>query len=174
MRRCCLFAKHNSVIVVLACLCTIAAVPVNAQPADSQHAVMAGYDKAHEITLNGTIEKVITEPAAGSPFGLHLMVAGADGAVDAHLGPYMTREVREALQAGTPVQIVGAMGTFGGKSYLMARQVIFSGRLVTVRSENGFLVVGHAPHGHRAQAKTSEVKPGEVRPDEGKADGGAR
>jgi hypothetical protein len=47
----------------------LAILPVSmiAQPAtDAPHATILGYDKAHEITLNGTVEEVIAEPAAGS------------------------------------------------------------------------------------------------------------
>jgi len=132
-------------------------VPIIAQSTEDAHsAATAGYDRAHEITLNGTIEEVITEPAAGSPVGLHIMVAGPQGTVDAHLGPYLTKETREALLAGTPIQIVGAMETLHGKEYLLARQVIFSGRLVRVRTENGFLLQMPSPGaGHRGAAKTS-------------------
>jgi len=132
-------------------------VAVIAQPAtDASHVTILGYDKAHEITLNGTVEAVITEPATGSPVGLHILVASPQGKVDAHLGPYMTKETREALQAGMPVQIVGAMETLHGKEYLLARQVIFGGRLVTVRSMNGFLMQTPSPRaGHRGAAKTS-------------------
>lgn len=134
-------------------LFAIATIPLNAQPAHSgaQHPLALGYDKAHEITLTGTIEAVNEKPAAGSPVGLHLMVAGSQGKVDAHLGPYMTKETLEALHTGTPVQIVGATEKLHGKAYLLARQVIFGGRLVQVRSENGFLVREHTAQSHRGK-----------------------
>jgi hypothetical protein len=123
-------------------LLAIVAILLTAQPAYSatQRPLALGYDKAHEVTINGTISEVIAKPAAGGPTGLHVMVTGAQGKVDAHLGPYMTKEVQEALHAGTPVQIVGAMEKLHGKEYLLARQVIFGGRLVQVRSENGLLI----------------------------------
>ncbi len=126
------------------------AVSLNAQPADSSgpHPTL-GYDKAHEITINGTVQEVIAKPAAGSPVGLHLVVTGEKGAVDAHLGPYLSKDTIAALRAGIAVQIVGATETLHGKQYLLARQVIFSGRLVTVRSANGLLMQGHRPHARR-------------------------
>lgn len=137
-------------------LFAIATIPLNAQSEHSrvQHPLTwgsTGYDKAHEITVTGTIEEVIEKPAAGSPVGLHLMVAGSQGRVDAHLGPYMTKETREALHLGTPVQIVGAMEKAHGKEFLLARQVIFGGRLVKVRNENGFLTPAQGAQSHRGK-----------------------
>jgi len=71
--------------------------------------------------------------------------------VDAHLGPYMTKETQEALRAGTPVEIVGAMETVHGKQYLLARQVMVGGRVVNVRTANGFLLRVQTPNArHRA------------------------
>jgi hypothetical protein len=103
-----------------------------------------GYDKAHEITLAGTIQEAIAKPLPGSPAGLHLLVQAAQGTVDVHVGPYLPKDMREALQPGTTVQIVGAMVTLHGNNYLLARYMTFGGRTVLVRSENGFLVRSQA------------------------------
>ena len=124
------------------------AVSLHAQPMAGSHSPLA-YDKAHEITLNGTIQEVVPQAPIGSPAGVHLMVAGPDGTVDAHLGPYMTSDTMQALQAGIPVQVVGVMQKVGGQQYLLARQVIFSGRQVTVRSANGFLLEVQRPRTSR-------------------------
>jgi hypothetical protein len=122
-----------------------------------------GYDKAHEITLDGVIQEVISKSAPGNPVGLHLLVAGSQGTVDAHLGPYVTKDTQEALQAGMSVQIVGAIQTLHGKNYLLARQVILSDRVITLRSENGFLVRTFGPRGSRSKPanrtqKTTQVE----------------
>ena len=129
-------------------LLAILAVPLGAQLAPETRATRAVgpvYDAAHEITLNGTIQEVVTKRVAGSPVGMHLLVAGPEGVVDAHVGPYLTKDTQEALHAGLPVQIVGAVEQLHGKSILLARQLIFGGRTVTVRTENGFLVRAHGP-----------------------------
>jgi len=129
-------------------LLAILAVPLGAQLAPEPRATRAVgpvYDAAHEITLNGTIQEVVTKRVAGSPVGMHLLVAGPEGVVDAHVGPYLTKDTQEALHAGLPVQIVGAVEQLHGKSILLARQLIFGGRTVTVRNENGFLVRAHGP-----------------------------
>lgn len=115
------------------------------------------YDAAHEIKISGNVEDVVTRHVAGSPVGLHLLIAAPQGTVDAHLGPYLDKDTQEALHAGTPVQIVGAMQTFHGKQVLLARQLIFGGRLITVRSTHGFLVRGQ---GHHVVSSSTESKGG--------------
>lgn len=141
-------------------LLAVSAIPLGAQSgADSRAQQGLGYDKAHEITLNGTIQEVFSQSIPGSLVGLHLLVATPQGTIDAHLGSYLTKDSQEALQVGASVQIVGAMETLHGKDYLLARQVTFSGRIVKVRSENGFLVRVHSPRAPRSSTeKTSQVE----------------
>jgi hypothetical protein len=128
-------------------LLAILAVPLGAQPVSGSH-VRQGfgpvYDAAHEITLNGNIEQVITKRMVGSPAGMHLMVAGPKGLVDAHVGPFLSKEIKEALHTGTPVEIVGAMTLEHGKKFLLAREVNVGGSTFTVRNKRGLLVRVHA------------------------------
>lgn len=127
--------------VLMACL----VIPAAAQSAAEVHPArgfMRPYDAAHELTVTGTVQEVVTKHAVGSPAGMHLIVSGPEGMVDAHVGPFLSKDVLEALRAGLPIQIVGAMETLHGKQFLLARQLIFGGRMVTVRSQNGFLVRG--------------------------------
>jgi hypothetical protein len=143
-------------------LFAIFTLPLTAQAAPDTRAtrrpVSLGYDKAHEITLNGTIQEAVSMRVAGSPIGLHLMVASSKGIVNAHLGPFLDKGTQAALHTGTPVQLVGAMETINGRDYLLARQVIFGGRLVTVRSENGFLVRAHIPRPARSKPESTTEK----------------
>jgi len=137
-------AKRASAACLI-CVAAALAVPLNAQTATESHAqpfLRLGYDKAHEITLNGTIQKVVSHAAVGTPIGLHLLVAGSEGTIDAHLGPYVNKEVQQALHTGMAVQIVGAIQRIRGKNYLLAREVVVDGRTITVRSKNGFLLLG--------------------------------
>jgi hypothetical protein len=118
------------------------------------------YDKAHEITFNGTISQVVSHPAKGTlPLGTHLMVASSGTTRDVHLGSLLSKEVTETvLRPGQPVQIVGMNMTLRGKSVVLARQVITGGRLITVRNENGFLVMGTKPR--RSLTALTAVKGG--------------
>jgi hypothetical protein len=127
-------------------LFAVLAVPLGAQPA-SETPVGQGfgvvYDAAHEITLTGTVQEVVTRRMPGRPAGMHLMVAGPQGLVDAHVGPFLSREMKEALHTGTPVQMVGAMASLRGRKYLMVRELNVGGNTVTLRSDHGFLVRSH-------------------------------
>jgi hypothetical protein len=134
-------------------LFAILAVPLRAQPASETrvgHGFGVPYDAAHEITLTGTVQEVVTRRMPGRPAGMHLMVAGPQGVVDAHVGPFLSREIKEALHTGTPVELVGAMASLRGKKYLMVRELNVGGTSVTVRSEHGFLV--------RSLPSTAETK----------------
>jgi len=102
------------------------------------------YDAAHETILAGTIQDVVTKHTAGSPAGVHLMVFAAKGVVDAHLGPFLSKETKDALQTGMPVQIVGATVRLHDKEFFLARQVTIGGRTITIRNTRGMLVYGHA------------------------------
>jgi hypothetical protein len=128
-------------------LFALLAAPLAAQQAPESRAGRGFgpvYDMAHETTLTGTIQEVVTKHSAGSPAGMHLLVAGPEGVADAHLGPFLTEETKEALHIGTPVQIVGSMMQLHGKKYLLARELSVGGRTITIRSARGFLVYPHA------------------------------
>lgn len=118
-------------------------LPAIAQPVDEPQParnVIAQYDAAHEVTIHGTVQAVITKHVPGSPAGMHLLVSGTQGTVDAHVGPFLSRSLQQALHMGLPLQVIGVMGTVRGKQYLLARQLIFGGQTVTVRNNNGFLL----------------------------------
>jgi hypothetical protein len=126
-------------------LFAILAVPLSATTKAEPHPArgfVKSYNAAHEVTVNGTVQQVVTKRTRGSMAGMHLLVAGSQGMVDAHVGSFLTKDTREALHMGLPIQIVGAMEQLHGKQYLMARQLIFGGRTVTVRSRTGFLLPG--------------------------------
>lgn len=133
-------------------LFAIIVVPVGALAASETHPAHGFgpvYDAAHETTLEGTIQQVVTKHTVGSPAGMHLMVAGPQGLVDAHVGPFLNREIKTAVTAGMPVRIVGSTTMLHGKSYFLARQVTIGDHTVTVRSPRGILMPPHsdaAPH----------------------------
>lgn len=99
------------------------------------------YDPAHELALDGTVQEVVSQQEIGSPAGLHLIVSGETGTVDAHLGPFLTKEARDALHPGVPIHLVGEMQEFRSKHLLLVRLISFGGRTVVVRSPHGALVL---------------------------------
>jgi hypothetical protein len=124
-------------------LLAIFALPVGAQPVDEAPTApsrMIIYDSAHEVTINGTVQTVVAKHVAGSPAGMHLLVSGAQGTVDAHVGPFIPKNIRQALHMGLPLEVVGAMTTVRGKQFLLVRQLIYGGQTITVRNSRGFLL----------------------------------
>ncbi len=123
-------------------LLLLLAAPVFAQPAEEAHAArgVGQYDATHEVTINGTVQSVVTKRTVGSPAGMRLLVSTANGTIDAHVGSFLSKDAREALHMGLPLQIVGAMETIRGKQYLLARQLVYGGQTLTVRSSNGMLL----------------------------------
>jgi len=104
------------------------------------------YDQTKEVTLVGTVERLVTHPPSGGPAGLHLFISTSGKTVDAHLGPFFSQQNQEALEAAQSVQVVGISTSIHGKDVVLARQLIFGGRLVIVRNERGVLVREHPAH----------------------------
>lgn len=102
-----------------------------------------GYDQTKEVTLSGTVDRLVSHPAPGSPAGLHLLISASGKTVDAHLGPFFSKQNQEALEAAHAVQVVGVTVNIRGHEVLLARQLIFAGRQVAVRNQRGFLVREH-------------------------------
>jgi hypothetical protein len=159
MRRSCLPNSTRMIAGLLTSLLfAILTVPLTAESTPESHAARPmsfGYDKAHEITLNGTIQEVVTQRIAGSPAGLHLLISGSQGMVDAHLGAFLSQDTRDALHSGEWVQIVGAMTKINGKDYLLARQLILGDRTVAIRTQRGFLLHSVALRASPAQTETN-------------------
>jgi hypothetical protein len=146
-------------------LCVVVAVLAGAQTAASS-GVPRGlgpvYDAAHEVTVEGTIQQVVTQPAVGSPAGWHVMVAGPQGLVDAHLGAFLSEQTKSRLINGAPVQIVGAMLSLNGRDFLLARQLTVGGRTVILRSAHGLPVHERLPGESRPARARKSNDPGQT------------
>jgi hypothetical protein len=126
-----------------ALLLAILTIPLAAQAATesrAQHGFGPGYDKAHEVTINGSVQKAFSKRPQGVPGGLHILVLASQGVVDAHLGPFVTKEMQAELQSGAAVRIVGAFQKVHGKSYLLAREMTLGGHTIVLRNQNGVLL----------------------------------
>jgi hypothetical protein len=98
------------------------------------------YDPAREVTLVGTVKEFVTLHIPGSPLGLHVLISTSGKTIDAHIGPVLSKQIQETLHVGELVQVIGVHENVHGKDVLLARQLIYGGRQVTVRNERGFLV----------------------------------
>jgi len=117
------------------------------------------YDPTHEVTLVGTVQEFVTQRVVGSPVGLHVLISTSGKTVDAHIGPLLSKQIQETLQVGELVQVVGVRENVHGKNVLLARQLIYGGRQVTVRNERGFLVgTGSHPEVHQGTAANGGVR----------------
>jgi hypothetical protein len=99
------------------------------------------YDMSKEVTLKGTVQDVVMRPAAGSIMGAHLMVATAQGVVDAHIGNLVfSGKDGVSFSSGQSVKLTGIMTTFNQKSVFLVRTIETGSTTITVRNDHGFLV----------------------------------
>ncbi|MGA9527288.1 MAG: hypothetical protein WBS24_04145 [Terriglobales bacterium] len=143
--------------------------------ASSRERPASAFDPANEVTVTGTVERFEAHSETG-PMGLHLLISASGSMVDAHLGRYFSKENQAALPAGTPVQIVGVNEGVRGKQVLLARQLIFGGRLVMVRNERGFIIHPHRVHAgvNNSSLTNSNREQGTVRDNKSAVNGGAQ
>ena len=119
------------------------AAPAGAQTATTAKAARPAplYDASKETTLQGTVSKVVTKPGAGMIAGGHLIVATAQGNVDAHVGGRALQGPNAiAVTAGDSVKLVGVMATVNHNQIFLVRTVEAGEHTYTIRNERGFLV----------------------------------
>jgi hypothetical protein len=167
MRRSRVFPVSTSARLLVGLFFVILSIPLGAQvipKSDAERSFGPSYNTALETTISGTIQEVVSQHEAGCPAGLHLLVAGPQGVVDTHIGPFLSKETIAALQTGAAVQVVGAPLSLHGKNYFLARQLTVGGRTVTVRSQRGFLAHQSAPRvaGSKRDVKSDEQKGSEL------------
>jgi len=99
------------------------------------------YDIAREVSLQGTVASVVTNPSSGLLAGAHAFVATSSGTVDAHLGAYALKGTPAlALAVGEKVTLVGVVQTIQGRQVLLVRTVRTTGGLYTIRNAHGILM----------------------------------
>jgi hypothetical protein len=118
------------------------AVPAGAQTAATAQATRPAplYDASKEVTLQGTVSNVVTKPGAGMIVGGHLIVATAQGNVDAHVGRALAGKNPIAIKTGDSVKLVGVMVTTNHNPVFLVRTAEAGGHTYTIRSEKGFLI----------------------------------
>ncbi len=154
---CCQVTRARAAVFFNTLLLATLIIPAGAQ--EPKSAVGRGfgpaYDLAHETTMAGTVQEVLAQPQAGGLGGVHLLVAGPQGVLDAHLGAFLSKETKDSLHAGMQVQLVGAPVQLHDKAYLLVRELSIDGHAVVIRTERGFFV---QPHGTNIVKKTKATK----------------
>jgi hypothetical protein len=141
--------------VFLSCLVLLSipafSVAQTRQPRAQSTVSSTGFNTpTHDITMTGTVQKLITAHTAG----LQLVVDGSQGSFTASVGPKLSSEVRQSLSQGAPVQVVVIQQTISGKQYLLVRTLTVAGKETIIRNEKGFLVRTPASQRSRASVKS--------------------
>jgi len=130
---------QTSALVMAATLFTLASQTAPTSPSSTgERSALPVPTK--EVTVIGRVERLESHPASGGPGGFHLFISASDKTVDAHLGPFLSKQNREALQPGQLVQIVGRNQNIHGRDVLLARELTVGGRLVNLRNGRGVIV----------------------------------
>lgn len=139
-----------------AMLLAFVAVPAGAQSAaasSQNRGPVPIYNAAREVTINGTVQQVVTKHTPGSPAGMHLIVNGTTGTVDAHVGAFLSKSMQQALHAGLPLKVIGSMATARGRQILLVRELSYGGQTILIRNKNGMLFRPALPSNSAALAK---------------------
>ncbi len=100
------------------------------------------YDATKEVTLEGTVESLVTKPVPGKMLGGHLMVSTSKGTVDGQIGGFVLRGSHAfTANPGEKVKITGVMTEFHGQQAFLVRSIQTPDRTVVVRDAHGFFVL---------------------------------
>ena len=118
---------------------TSSMIPMQAQTmANTDSAARPGYDAGDEVTLSGTVSRVVTNASPGMIPGAHLLLATPDGPVDASLGRFGLQGYGAVfVVGGEPIEATGVMKTIRDKVVLLVRSVRVGGETYNIRSERG-------------------------------------
>jgi hypothetical protein len=146
-------------ICALALLCVIQSQQLaKAQTAEANVANPAGaftYDSSKEVTVAGTVSKVLAQASRGTVPGAHLLLTTSSGSLDVSLGTFALRgEGALSVEPGQQVQVTGVPKTFRGGLFFLARTVTVGTQLYAIRNEHGILVSPQARV--RASQKNSQ------------------
>jgi hypothetical protein len=96
------------------------------------------YDATKEITLNATVESVVTKPTHGMLWGSHLMLQTSSGKFDASLGRVpLTGKDAISIEAGQRVKVTGVLKTLKSGEVMLTRTVEVNGHVYTLRNAHG-------------------------------------
>lgn len=100
----------------------------------------ANQAESRDVSVTSIIQQVISNHSSGIPAGLHVILSTPQGVLDVSVGPYLTQDIQLALITGAQIQALGQLKTIHDQTYLLARQFVLNGRLITIRNDHGSLV----------------------------------
>lgn len=120
------------------------AVPLHAgnAPEFKRTLIAPRYDATKEVTIEGTIQELVTKPIPGAILGGHLMVSTSSGIIDAQIGSFILRGPQPfAPVAGQSVKIVGVMANINHRNVFLTRTIETENRTIEVRTARGFFII---------------------------------
>lgn len=99
---------------------------------------MGRYDKSSEVVNNGTVASIGVQRNGTLPRGTYLVLHSGALTLNVQMGLLSPASVPFAV--GDQVQVIGSIASIRGQQVLLARQVQFSGKTLTVRSAHGFVL----------------------------------
>ena len=143
--------------LIIACLFSFAGATLVQAQASGKTATVPQfrYNAAEEVTLSGTVARVLTSPDSGMMAGAHVVLKTPSGLVDASLGRFAF-EGKDAitLAAGEQVEARGVMRTIKDRQVLVVRTVAVKGDIYLIRNERGLALSPQARE--RASKKMDE------------------
>jgi hypothetical protein len=147
--------------IILSFAATERRVAAQDSPTPRSFSTPPKWQAADEITFGGAIGNVVSKSPAGAPSGLNLLMTGTKSDLYVNLGPNLHSDIRQSLSSGQAIQVVGIVRSFGGRNYLLARQLVVGNQTIDIRNSNGALV--HTPPaGAVASTKTRSGRIGGV------------
>jgi hypothetical protein len=131
---------HVTARIIAALVLCITAPASTSSSASVAQGFGLAYDTSNEVTLTGTVDRLVSSAVAGAPPGAHLLIRASGETVDTHLGPYLSKDVQSLLEQGESVQVIGVRHHVSGKDIFLVRLLTIAGHQVTIRNERGFLV----------------------------------
>jgi len=114
------------------------------------------YDSAREVTLAGTVSKVLTQASPGMVPGAHLLLTTPAGSLDVSLGTFALRgEGALSVDLGQQVQVTGVPKTLRGGQFILARNVTVGKQVYPIRNKHGILV---SPQARMRASQTNSQK----------------
>lgn len=124
--------------VVVAAAVVALAVPAFAQVKKFKMYGAEGYDKAKEVTLDGTIETVERHSGPSGETAIHLWLKTDQEAIEVHVAPWTyLQEEGITFLANEGVTVIGARAKFEGKPVIIAREVKTSTTQIVLRDKAG-------------------------------------
>ena len=137
-------------------LFAILAIPLGAQPVPESHHY---YDIAKEVTVVGTVSKVLVKASPGMIVGSHLLLSTTSGSLDASLGRFGLRgKGALSVAGGQQIEVIGVMKSFKDKQVFFARTVTVGGHTYAIRNKNGIPVTPQARERAHENSQSGETR----------------